>query len=542
MEMLVESAVRGTLLAAAVAVLLPALRLRSPRLAHRAWTGVACMLILLPALVAWAPEARMPVLQQSPVGTRHDIPVTAAEGGSRIVATAAVDASTGSNGFEWETLVLLIYGLGATMLLVRLGFGIRHARMLVRESVIIGGRLANPRCTTPVTVGLLAPVVVLPAAWVQWSGEELAAVLTHEEEHVRRLDPLASFITLLARAIFWFHPLAWWLQRRVSMLSEQACDAAVVATGHDADSYAISLLRFARAQAAAGGRVAFPGTAMPGTGLRRRLRLLDTPDTRRPTPLQRVGVGVLYAAAVLVCGAATPTASSPSAPQATQGVSAPGTQRWQTASSEHFEIYYESRQANRVQDLRWEAEQAYAHLTNALKHDLAERVPLILVPSDSDLQPDSLSSLGLGDLPQQRIVISAEALDTRPGIMVHELTHRFAFDIVPDAARQAPWLIEGLADYQRGVWDSDSVAAVRIAVAGAWVPDIDALAGADRHWSHALFDYVEGAYGSEGIRRFLFVLRRDARVDEAIASAFTVSVASFNRAFRAYVTNRFGER
>jgi BlaR1 peptidase M56 len=439
--------------------------------------------------------------------------------------------------------VLLVYGFGAAVLLVRVGLGIRHARMLVRESDVVAGRLTNPRCSTPVTVGLRAPVIVLPAAWVRWSDAELAAVLTHEEEHVRRRDPLAAFVTLLARAVFWFHPLAWWLQRRVAMLSEQACDAAVLAHGHDADSYATSLLRLARAQATAGGRVAFPGSAMPGSGLRHRLRLLESSPIGRTTVLQRFCAGALYAAVVLVCGAATPTASSRPAPPAAQDVSAPGlTQRWQTASSEHFEIYYERELANRVRDLTWEAERAYTHLTSALKHDLAQRVPIIFIARSGDIEDGAALALTGGASALQRIVISVDYLDARPGAMIHELTHQFAFEIIPDTSRAAPWLIEGLAEYQRGTWDSESVRGVRDAVAGAWVPDLDGLASADGYWSHALFDFIAEAHGSEGVRRYLFALRTRSQVMDAIPAAFGGSTAEFNRAFRAYVTQRFAER
>ena len=51
----------------------------------------------------------------------------------------------------------------------------------------------------------------------------------------------------LNRAVFWFHPLAWWLERRLSALSEEACDAAVLARGHDPFAYSEYLLGLARA-------------------------------------------------------------------------------------------------------------------------------------------------------------------------------------------------------------------------------------------------------------------------------------------------------
>jgi hypothetical protein len=66
------------------------------------------------------------------------------------------------------------------------------------------------------TVGLLKPTVILPTTWLQWSPADRAAVLDHEEEHVRRHDPLILLIALINRAVFWFHPLAWWLHRQIA--------------------------------------------------------------------------------------------------------------------------------------------------------------------------------------------------------------------------------------------------------------------------------------------------------------------------------------
>ena len=121
--------------------------------------------------------------------------------------------------------------------------------------------------------------------------------------------------------------------------------------------------------------------------------------------------------------------------------------------------------------------------------------------------------------------MSVESLDSRPGILIHELTHQFAYDIVPEASLQAPWLIEGLAEHQRGVWDADTVENVRDAVTGSFVPDVDNLAGADRYWSHALFDFIADAHGSEGVRRYLFVLRKTPQPTEALRAALGVSAA-----------------
>jgi hypothetical protein len=79
------------------------------------------------------------------------------------------------------------------------------------------------------------------------------------------------------------------------------------------------------------------------------------------------------------------------------------------------------------------------------------------------------------------------------------------------------------------------------AVAGGWVPAIDDLAGADRYWSHALFDFIADAHGGEGLRRYLFTLRTRTHATESIPATFGGSLTDFSEAFRSYVAKRFGQ-
>ena len=78
------------------------------------------------------------------------------------------------------------------------------------------------------------------------------AVLIHEKEHLRRRDPLIEWLALLNRSLYWFNPLSWWLCDKLSGLAEQACDDAVLANGHDSNTYTEHLLDFARSVEKAG--------------------------------------------------------------------------------------------------------------------------------------------------------------------------------------------------------------------------------------------------------------------------------------------------
>ena len=148
-------------------------------------------------------------------------------------------------------------------------------------------------------------------------------VLTHEREHARRRDPLTQWLALLNRAIFWFHPLAWWLERKLAMLAEEACDAAVLAAGHSPHDYSEYLLDMARTVSRQRGRVRLVGMAMPGNGLGERLRLI-----LKGLPTVRVSRARLISTAVFCVASSALFAAGTLAPRS----------RNTTAQSEKFDV------------------------------------------------------------------------------------------------------------------------------------------------------------------------------------------------------------
>src|SRR6185312_8446810 len=115
---------------------------------------------------------------------------------------------------------------------------------------------------------------------------QLSAVMAHEGEHAKWRDPLVQWLALLNRAVFWFHPLAWWLSRRLSALAEEACDDAVLAGGHDPEVYTKCLLGLARSMRDSGARVSAVAMAMPGAYLPQRIRRIVS-----GRPVQRLSRG-----------------------------------------------------------------------------------------------------------------------------------------------------------------------------------------------------------------------------------------------------------
>ena len=72
---------------------------------------------------------------------------------------------------------------------------------------------------------------------------QLEAILAHELCHVRRRDNLAAAIHMVVEAIFWFHPLVWWVGARLVEEREHACDEEVLRLGSRPEIYAEGILQ-----------------------------------------------------------------------------------------------------------------------------------------------------------------------------------------------------------------------------------------------------------------------------------------------------------
>jgi uncharacterized protein (TIGR03435 family) len=272
--MLIDVSVRAVLIAVGAAAVLWALRIKAPSARHAAWTAVVITMLLLPVWSWSGLQLRLPVLRPAPTAA-VDVVQMPSRPNRPAVADVFVPIESATppvRPFNWQGVVLGTYLLGALVLLTRLGVGTVQAGRLRRLASDEHGRRSSDGCTTPITVGFLRPVLILPREWTTWPAEQLAAVLTHEREHLRRRDPLVQWIALLNRAVFWFHPLSWWLERRLSTLAEEACDLAVLAAGHSPQAYSAYLLDMAKSVSRDGSRVRVVGMAMPGYGLRSRLR------------------------------------------------------------------------------------------------------------------------------------------------------------------------------------------------------------------------------------------------------------------------------
>jgi beta-lactamase regulating signal transducer with metallopeptidase domain/peroxiredoxin len=94
----------------------------------------------------------------------------------------------------------------------------------------------------PITLGVFQPCVLLPESANDWTAQRLRMVLKHEMAHVKRHDVFWQLLAAIAKSIFWFHPLAWYAERRMQLERERACDDLVIKQDEDACDYAATLL------------------------------------------------------------------------------------------------------------------------------------------------------------------------------------------------------------------------------------------------------------------------------------------------------------
>jgi len=102
---------------------------------------------------------------------------------------------------------------------------------------------AAPGLIEPGVVGLWRPVLLVPVGLESTlSRDQLRAVVAHERHHIQRRDNLTSAIHMAVEALFWFHPIVWWVGARLIDERERACDEHVIASGAVPDAYAQAIL------------------------------------------------------------------------------------------------------------------------------------------------------------------------------------------------------------------------------------------------------------------------------------------------------------
>ena len=254
---------QSTVFAGGIGVLALALRRNAARVRYRLWMA-ASLKFLIPFSLLMALGARLPW----PAHLERTQPAiaTAVAGVAQPMlevwpaGTNASLSGIGTRGeaehpvMNWLPFVLLsVWGAGSLLLLGRWMTNWLRLRAAVRrgEPVMLANGIrarvmedgGDAGSLEPGVFGIVRPVLVLPRGIAErLSGEQMHAIVAHELCHMRRRDNLTAALHMAVEAVFWFHPLVWWLRTRLVEERERACDEAVLEATRQPFAYAEGIL------------------------------------------------------------------------------------------------------------------------------------------------------------------------------------------------------------------------------------------------------------------------------------------------------------
>ncbi len=425
----------------------------------------------------------------------------------------------------------------------------------------------------PAAVGWLRPVILLPiAALANLSPSQVEAILAHELIHIRRHDYLVNVAQAVAETVLFFHPGVWWVSGQIRVEREHCCDDVAVHVCGDPVDYAAALAEL-EAWRSRGTTLALAATG--GSLTSRVRRVLNVPIGHEARSLSWVVTLGLTVGLAVVMGGIYVSSSGPDTgvsapragqPQGVEPIASPATFDWQVHRTDHFDIYYYPAITPNLEHAALAAERAYQHISAELQsYTLSFRVPLILFKTRSDfaqqrIVPELTEAIARGDVPgfsehrRNRVAILLEGEpDQVYRLITHELTHVFAFDIIPRSptnARRVPaWIDEGFAEYMTGVWDPAHLRQIHDLVVAGGVPPMTTRPGSvdgqshlvAANLGHVVFDFIEAEYGKVAVWQFLLEVRRNV-VDGAgdpYPAAFSRTPEEFDSAFAQYLKMRF---
>jgi len=229
------------------------------------------LLMSLGSHVEWAPVARTiatPVVSSTMVQFTQPFP--------EAVAFAPSTAGTA----DWLAMTILgvwVCGFAAIALIRVRGWLRVRAAIRASSPLEIPIRVdvrSSPGLLEPGVVGFLRPILLLPEGIAEClTPRQLEAVLAHELCHVRRRDNLTAAIHMIVEAIFWFHPLVWWIGARLMDERERACDEAVLSLGNEPQVYAEGILNVCKIYAESPLRCV---SGVTGSDLKKRIQAILT--------------------------------------------------------------------------------------------------------------------------------------------------------------------------------------------------------------------------------------------------------------------------
>jgi len=242
---------QSTLFAGIAGLLALVLRKNHAKTRHGLWLA-ASVKFLIPFSLLAAVGGQLGWLTASRVA-RPELPVVVEYIGQpfpvSVAQTTAAPAAAAQHDSLLPAVILAVWAGGFLAVAFswwrrwrRIDAAVREAAPLAMEAEV--PVLSSPEMLEPGVFGIFHPVLLLPEGIAErMAPAHLEAILAHELCHVRRRDNLTAGLHMAVEAIFWFHPLVWWIGARLVEERERACDEEVLRFGNRAEIYAESILK-----------------------------------------------------------------------------------------------------------------------------------------------------------------------------------------------------------------------------------------------------------------------------------------------------------
>ncbi|HMB93300.1 MAG TPA: hypothetical protein VKP65_20785, partial [Rhodothermales bacterium] len=215
-------------------------------------------------------------------------------------------------------------------------------------------------------------------------------------------------------------------------------------------------------------------------------------------------------------------------------------QAWSYLRSRHFDIYYYEGGYYLADFTAKAAEEAYAQIAELFRHQISDRIPIIVYQSHNEFAVTNAASLpvysegigGVTELFKNRVILpfTGDYRDYRR-VVHHELVHAVIDDMFYGGSLQAIiqnniqlriplWFNEGLAEYAALGWDTNSDMYVREAILEDHLAPIPYLSGYFAYrGGQSMWDYIAEQYGREKISEILQRLRSSRSVEGSFKRA-----------------------
>ena len=237
---------QSTLFAAAIALLALLLRKNRASVRHSLWLA-ASVKFLVPFSLFVAIGQQIDFRAASPAAAAQ-VTTVVEQIGQPFTLTLGRSHAAPNAPSRWPAIPLSIWACGFAICLVTWINRWRSLRRILRTATRLPLQLpihvlSSPARLEPGVFGLFRPVLLLPEnIRDRLTPAQFQAILAHELTHLRRRDNLAAAIHMLVEAIFWFHPLVWWIEHRMVEERERACDQEVLRATGDSEAYAAGIL------------------------------------------------------------------------------------------------------------------------------------------------------------------------------------------------------------------------------------------------------------------------------------------------------------